>query len=255
MKKFSFTSFLPFVSAVVWISLIQWTFQVPTLTYRLAVILILFNLLASYIITGKGKLGSWFNFSLLPIGIVISMTPYLVISNVPWMMQLVAWGAMILLYLYWRFVYFYLYIPGRYTAFSLENISFYGNFLVIFALGSAALGLKLLLALNGFMVTGLVGLVLAMIIYQSFWVSKYSFKDSWALCLGSWLVLLESFFALTLLPNDYQLLAFIWSTIYYLVVTVISDFFNKQLNSFKIKAYLILTGVSWLLLFATAVWI
>jgi len=260
---------LPFASAVTYLIIIQWVFSNPRILNNplltpplsiyingTSIALVIITLLTSLLITKRGQLASWYNFSLFPLAIIFSVVPYLVISDSQSLLQLVvAWGSAILIYLYWRYVFFYLYTPSRYTAFSLENISFYGNFFVIFLLGAGVLGLKLFLGLGGLMVTGLVAVILALVIYQSFWVSKYSFKESWPVYVGSWLVLLETFFALTLLPNDYQLLAFVWSTIYYLVVTIVSDYLGHQLNSFKMKAYLIIAGVSWLLLFATAQWI
>ena len=259
---------MPFFSAVTYLVMLQWVFVNPQLLANplftpplsiyvnsTSIILVIITVLTSLLITKRGKLAPWYNFALFPLAIILTVLPYLVIASNSSLMQLVALGSTVLIYLYWRFVFFYLYTPGRYTAFSLENISFYGNFFVIFFLGAGLLGLNLLLALNTFLVLAIVAVILALVIYQSFWVSKYPFKQSWPIYVGAWLVLMETFFALTLLPNDYQLLAFIWSTIYYLVVTVVNDYFNHQLNSFKVKAYLIIAGVSWLLLFATAQWI
>jgi len=36
---------------------------------------------------------------------------------------------------------------------------------------------------------------------------------------------------------------------------LINDYLKKELDRFKIKAYLIITAISWLLLFLTAIWL
>jgi len=149
----------------------------------------------------------------------------------------------------------YLSKSPRYTSFSLENLSFYVNFVLVFLLGSVAYGFRAFLNLNPFLLFLIVLIILSLIIYQGFWVGKFSWRKSWLYWAIAWMILLQIFAVLMFLPLDYNVLGLIWAANYYLVISLVNDRLSDKFNISKLKFYIILTAIIWLLMLWTARWI
>jgi len=234
-------NFLPFSLAIIYLIILELILNASQTQYSflfnsglsylgvfgvLLIFLVILNTITAFLMTPKDQYSTAINFAILPITASWSVLMYVVILNNLWLLQISAVLLVMLIYFYWRFVFFYFYNHKRYTSFSLDNLSFYVNFLIIFLTGAAALGLRLLLALNIWMPLVLVAMVSAVVVYQQGWVSKYG-KDKWFLLLGGWLVLVQVFIAILFLPHNHQLLGFVWATVYYLVITLINDYLKK----------------------------
>lgn len=257
-------SYIPFTIAALYALILEWLINNPGtiesakwIYWAAAGFIVLFNLPTAWLTAGRGIAKDWYNFILLPATATLSTLGLLTItasSEQGFTTQLLIIGLTMLIYFYWRAVFFYFHNPSRYTSFSLENMSFYANFVSVFLAGAAVLGIKLFLGFSLWLALAAIALWLLPVVYQIFWVSKYP-KTKWYFALALWLGLVETFAALVSLPHDHRMLGFVWATIYYLGVTVINDHLRGYFDGFKVKAYLTVTLVSWVLLFVTAIWL
>ena len=105
----------------------------PKLIY---VVLILINLsifFAVWQFTKAGNAGNnWWDFMILPGLMSAAAVSYSILLSSGLLIQTLFCFYIVLLYIYLRYVYYYLARPAAYTAFSIENISSYGNFLTFF---------------------------------------------------------------------------------------------------------------------------
>lgn len=250
MKVFS-----PLTLSFLTLALLELFIVRPQFIFYILAVVILMNLLAAFLYCRTTKQPAWLNFSLLPVLANIITMSYIVIIAQPYLLHLALIILVIFNFIYWRFVWLYLSRSPRYISFSLENLSFYANFILIFLLGSVAYGLRAFLSLDPWWLGSITLTTLAIIIYQGLWVSKINWKKLWLYWLIAWMILLQMFYALMLLPLDYNVLGMIWATNYYVIMSLINDRMNDKVSKSKIKFYIILILIIWLLLLATARWI
>lgn len=264
------TQFLPFgTSILTWLLLQLSLYRSPLIWYWAGALLIL-NTLTAWLLARRH---GWLNFLPLPLASSLIVLGYLTIvpQNQTWLVQTIMAATLVTTYLYWRWVYFYLYLPARYTAFSLDSLSFYVNFFLTFLLAGTAYGWRDFLGqpiwqliapgmvistspLVGVPSLG-VALGLLLILYQFFWSGKVAIKNAWPYFAVAACLLLEWFVVLSYLPLAYYLLAFLWAAAYYVIVGLISDKLAGKLDKSKVRLYLILTGLSWLAVLLSARWI
>lgn len=254
--KNSIANFIPFTIAASIGLAIEALLKFPALLFWWVFGFVLVaNFLAALIVCKKSDSHDWYNFSVVPAILAVSIMTYITMIDKPWLLQIIISILLIITYLYWRFVFFYFNQQSRYTSFSLESLSYYANTTIVFLAGSSALGLKSLLSLRVWHIFLPIAVVLLAVVYQSLWVSKFSLKKELPFLFISWLVLLELFFVLILLPNDYNMLGAILASSYYFIIMIVSDVLNKEFNKFKLKSYSAVILIGWITLFATAVWL
>ncbi|MFH0840960.1 MAG: hypothetical protein V1865_03220 [bacterium] len=246
--------FLPFVFALLSLGVIEWYIGAPRMVYFALLIVIIFNLATAFIL-GKKERSDWWKFALLPTLANLIVIGYSIILTNHVMLQVLAILLTIFNYIYWRYVFYYLHRQSQYTSFSLENLSFYINFILVFLFGSLIYGLRSLLSLNILALGIAVLIILCLIVLQVFWISKLNWKENKIYIIIGVLALMELFFMLSFLPLDHNLLGFLWATNYYVVISMISDKLKDRLTKQKIKYILVLTFVCWLILFLSARWI
>lgn len=251
--------FLPFIQALITIILLMFFIKLPTLALWLGAAAFIANIVAGYFLV-KGKTrslikdqaGGWWNFCLLPLLVMGLGGAYLTIVS-GWQIFVLCGLMVLFIYVYWRLVYFYCLAPNRYVSFSLENLSFYSSFILVWLLGAAVYGWRALLSLSILLLGGLVAAALILIIYQLAWVTKTT--NNRAYWLVGWLIMLELFLIILTLPLDHYLLGFIWASVYYLVISLFNDRLRVKLTKSRIRLYLVLIAVCWLLLLVTARWL
>lgn len=248
-------NFVPFLSAVIWLLSWWWLTQNPKSFLLIDFILMMFFLFAAIGICAKAKEKKWWNAALLPIISNVIALGYLTILSSPVLIGLIVVLLVVLNYTYWRFVYFYYNAPGRYTSFSLENLSFYVNFLSVFFLGALAFGLRSFLQYDFWLVLVGVAVISAAILYQAMWASKINWRQYGWHFFVYWLVLLEFFGVLNLLPFNHSLLGFLWASIYYLLLVLFNDLINRRFNRRRLFLYGTLVLFSWVILLLTATWL
>lgn len=249
-----FANFIPFLAAVSSPLWWWWLSRVPNAYWMVFLAIIFFNLLAGLIVN-KEKGRKWWNFAILPMLSQLVVLGYAIIISSQLLISFLITALVLFIYIYWRYVYFYFHRPKSYPSFSLEQLSFYINYLLIFLLGALAFGLRSLLNYNLAILAGGVAIITTLILYQIMWVSKVDwYKFGWYL-LVYLIVLMQAFWALSFLPLNHNLLGFLWASIYYFFSVLLNDLLNHQLASKRVRVYLIMIMIGWIVLLLSARWL
>jgi hypothetical protein len=248
-------NFIPTLAALAWLGEYWWLKQDPQNFLVIGSAMILFCLLAAIVISARAKEKHWWNAALLPLVANTVVLGYTVIVSSQLLIDFLVVVLLVLNYVYWRFVYFYYNRPSRYTSFSLENLSFYVNFISVFFLGALAYGLRAFLQYSLWSFLAGVAVVLALILYQGVWAAKVDWHQYGWYGLIHLLILLEFFGVLSLLPLDYNLLGLLWASIYYLLLILFNDLMSHRFNHKRLRRYLFLVAAVWLVLLLTASWL
>jgi len=248
-------NFIPFVSALVWLASWWWLSQAPDQWWLADIVLVIFCVVSAMVITAKAKERQWWNVAILPVISSFLLSGYLTIISAAGVVVAAVILLTLLLYIYWRFVFYYYNQPSRYTAFSLENFSFYLNFINVFLLGALAYGLRSFLQFNFWFLLAGVAVFLALVIYQTLWSTKVDWQHHTLSWLVYWLVLLEVFGVLALWPLNHNLLGVLWASLYYLLMVLFNDLLGGRFKTRRLRYFLWLVVASWLVLLLSASWL
>lgn len=243
---------IPFFSLI----LLEIFYFKPRFIYAVAAVL---NLLIVYAVRRFSKAGdidkNWHNFIIFPCLLLLSSICYTVFLSGKFLIQTIFVMDAVLLYVYLKYVYYYLVRPVAYEVFSIENISSYGNFLSFFLASAAIFGLQSFLNVKTWILM-LLMLVLALLaLYQNLWASKIELKKNLIYLLVSCLALMELFWSITFLPVNFNIAGLTLAICYYILSGLMKYYLLGNLDKDKIKLYLGfgLTGI-FIILF-TAKWL
>lgn len=131
-------------------------------------------------------------------------------------------------------IFFYLYNiwlfygrPEKYQAFTLENYSWYLNLVTSFLASSSLFGFIVFVNLSLLLSLIYILVLSGLLFYQLWWVHKIDFDKFWLYLIFVWLLALEVFLALFYLPFSFYILAFWWTSVWYLsqqiILAVVKD--------------------------------
>jgi len=253
-----FNIFLPLASALLILLTVIAFLSKPVLIYYLAPIIIVAGLFTSWSFCREAKnFSAWWSFSILPITTNLISLNYLMIQSLSdtWIIYTISAFLIVFNYIYWRYLYFYLNNTRRYQPFSLEYLSFYISFAIAFCLSAGIFGLRSFLELSVWWSAVIVGLALALILYQFSWISKYNFKIAKYYIIASWLMLMEIFFVLLYLPLNHNTLGFIWAAAYYLLLVIVNDRLKDKFTMARLRIYVIVALLTVIVTMLSARWL
>ncbi|MFH1523149.1 MAG: hypothetical protein ABIE43_05035 [Patescibacteria group bacterium] len=158
------------------------------------------------------------------------------------------------IYFYLRNFYYYIFKPNYYKSQILENISSYGNFLIIFFLSSFTFGLQSFLNIPIWILITIILPIIALVIYNVMWINKINFKIGFIYILVSCLILTEISWSLSFLPLNYNISGLVLAICYYVIVGLIRYYLRGDLNKRIVKFYLSFGLISISLILLTARW-
>lgn len=197
----------------------------------------------------------WWNFIILPAFFTISLALYSTMISHKIFIQFLFFLNTLFIYYYLKNIYYYLLYPGFYKSQSLENMSAYGNFLVIFFSFSAIYSLQSFLNIPIWLLMIAALLISALVIYHVLWINKINFKDSLIFILICALLLIEMAWAITFLPLNYNAVGLVIAVCYYMLIGLIRFYLRGQISKKIIKLYLSLGFVSIFIILLTSRWI
>ena len=196
----------------------------------------------------------WWNYLILPAVMSVALMSYSVFLSFKLIIQLLYFFNLVFLYLYLRYVYYYLLNPLAYEVFSIENISSYINWLTFFLLAATVYGLASFLNLPiSWLVLIMISLT-SLLVYQIIWANKIELMPSLPYILISCLILVELFWSISFLPFNYNISGLSLAICYYVVIGLVKNHLLLKLDAAKVKMYLILGSISLLLVLSTAKW-
>jgi hypothetical protein len=246
MIVYFFIFLTPFVNFIIF----ETFFFKAGLFYAALAVSQLFLLVAVRVITGKRIIsGEFWSFSIFPLLFSGSLAAYSLL-----LVNHVAIHFLFAINLF--FTYFYLkniYRGGQKEF--LENISSFGNLLVIFFSFSVIYGLESFLGLPiWLLILGSAALVI-LLVYQIFWANAIKAENVLAYVFLSGLLLTEIAWAVYFLPFNYNTLGLLVTICYYLLIGFTKLSLGEKLTNRQIKLYLVSGLVSFLLILSTAKWI
>ncbi len=228
----------------------------PKLIY---VVLILINLsifFAVWQFTKAGNAGNnWWDFMILPGLMSAAAVSYSILLSSGLLIQIMFCFYIVLLYIYLRYVYYYLARPAAYTAFSIENISSYGNFLTFFLISAAIFGLKSFLNISVWILIIALLIASSLITYQIIWANAINIRKGAIFIFINSLILIELFWAAFFLPINHHVAGLSMAICYYILIGLVRHFLIEKLDAKKVKLYLGFGLTSLFIILITARWL
>ncbi|MDP2737089.1 MAG: hypothetical protein Q8O59_04935 [bacterium] len=247
---------LPLLIPLVIYALDEMYFFYPKLIYVAAVLI---NLLIFFVVWQFCRASQvdkqWWNYLILPAVMSTAVMTYSVFLSSKSVIQVLFILNLVFLYLYLRYIYYYLLNPSAYEIFSIENISSYVNWLSFFLLSATIYGLQSFLNLPIFRLALIILVATALILYQIIWVNKIELKKGLPYILISCLILVELCWSISFLPFNYNIAGLSLAICFYVVSGLIKNHLLDKLDATRVKMYLILGSVSLFLILFTARWI
>lgn len=198
---------------------------------------------------------SWWNYLILPAVLSAAVMAYSVFISSGFFIQLLFVFNLVFLYLYLRYLYYYLLNPSVYVIFSLENLSSYINWLAFFFLAATVYGLESFLNLPTFwLMLAMLG-VTVLLVYQIIWVNKIELKIGLPFILISCLILAELAWSISFLPFNHNISGLSLAICYYVIIGLVKNHLLDKLDLKKAKMYLTVGSLSLFLILFTAKWL
>ncbi|MFH1823053.1 MAG: hypothetical protein ABH830_05130 [Patescibacteria group bacterium] len=196
----------------------------------------------------------WWNFSLLPVLFHISIAFYATLLNQRIIVHLLYILVFIFTYFYFRNIYAFLVKPDTYKPRTLENISSYGNFLVIFFSFATIYGLQSFLNSPVWLLMLISIFFISLVVYNVIWANKIDYKIGLIFILICTLILVEIGWSLSFLPLNYNVLGLIIAICYYMLIGLVRFYLNNNLVKNILKVYLSLGIITIIIILFTASW-
>ncbi len=199
--------------------------------------------------------GGWASFLILPACFFTSLAVYSVLLESQLVIQLLFFLNAVFIYLYLRYIYYYLIQPQLYKSYFLENIATYGNFLTVFFLASSIYGLQSFLGIPVWLLAIVLTVMMILIIYNVIWANKIDFRRGAAYILINCLLLTEAAWAISFLPLKYNVAGLALAIYYYVLISLTKFYLKDELSASRIKFYLIFGLLSTMFVLLTARWL
>lgn len=223
------------------------------------VILVLINSLIFFALWQFSKTSTvdkkWWNFFILPSVTSSLVIIYSIFLTNKMIIHLLFFLNIILLYLYLRYVYYYLIKSAAYEVYSIENISSFSNFLAFFLLAATIYGLQSFLNISIWLLMLATLVITAIVVYQIIWANKIEFRKGLPYILLCCFILVELAWSISFLPFNYNIAGLTLAICYYILIGLVKNYLLDKLDSKKIKIYLGLGLVSLFFVLFTASWL
>jgi hypothetical protein len=180
---------------------------------------------------------------------------YLLVLENPLIINIfiLVWSAVLWFYL--EAVFHDFYETSRTHIMNLQNISLYGNILIIFFLTASLISFNIFLNWPKLSILLILGLVYLAIIHFTFTKQKINRDDAWLYAAIIALVLVEFLVVLLFLPASFYVVAIVLSLAYYFLSSIAILSLKKQLTNKVFWYYLVVCSVFGLAVLLTATWV
>jgi hypothetical protein len=240
---------------LIWL-LFQIFFVSPNLIY---VILVLTNLLIFFTCQQFSRASnfdkSWWNYLILPSLISSSLIAFSVLLYSKLLIQLFYALNALLLYFYFRNIYYYLLRPQAYQSHAVENMSALINFFSYFLIAATVYGLQSFLNVSIWLLTLAILFISALAVYQVIWANSIKFNKAFIYIPLSCLIMVELFWSISFFPVSHYIAGLSLAICYYMLIGLVRHHLLNKLNREKIKFYLGFGLASLFVILFTANWL
>jgi hypothetical protein len=227
----------------------------PELIYISGSFLVILHLIAcARLIKNTKSEEKWFDISIFPFLNTVAVLLFSLFLPKSFNHILYILGI-VLIYFYYRIIYYYLEKPEKYENNSLENLSSYANFINFYFAASSVYGMQVLLGVDVWKLILAFLVFTGLSIYQGFWAA--GFKNSLNLFYIAILcvILVQIAWAISFLSLSYYVLGLILSMCYYVAFGLTKYHLLGILNKRIVKLYLFFGFTSILAVLLTARWL
>jgi hypothetical protein len=205
---------------------------------------------------GKGLItfGARWKFLITPLSLVLSGLFFIIFLENLFLKHFLAILISILVGFFLENIIIYIYFHERYQASSLENISNYLNLISIFFFTSSIFGVFSFLNISLWLLTILILVIVALLIYETMWINKFFSFKKWIYILVISLISVETFWAVTFLPVSFYVSGAILTIVYYILSGLSRNYLLGILDKRILKRYLIVSIIVLILILGTAKW-
>lgn len=194
----------------------------------------------------------WYLFLIYPVLLQISFIAYLLMEpdySRPHYLLLI---NTVILYFYFRTL--RLYFSGIDKGVSLNNITIFGNFILVYFLASSVYGLQSSLRVSVWFLIAVFVLFLSLLVYFVMYINKIKFSIAIFYVLIVSLVMLELAWSIYFLPVFYKISGLILAIGYYMIMGLSRHHLVDTLKKQTVKLYLSFGFISIILVLLTSRW-
>jgi len=241
-------SFLP-----LWLLAVYFLGKQPDFWWLILLVLILVNVGAVYFSGRRGQFSFW-NFFILPCLLTLAGFGFLLFIGGGAITYIFAAIMALADFLLIRQYFIFNFVPNQYQPYSLENLSAYLTVFCAYFLFSVFFG-SLILLQYGFIVLAAIFMpLIAALFYNYFWINKIEFAKSRLFLMIIVLIILELALAVSYLPTNYYVDAFILTVASYLMLSLSRQFLLGVLTNRQSQYYIIVAILALLIVMLTAKW-
>ncbi len=198
---------------------------------------------------------SFFRVLVLPLFLLNSTVLYISVLTNSSLRQLVNALFLVILFIFLRNLYIYLFKPLKYSLQSLENINFFASFLILFYIMKGVLSLQSFVNIETWQILLLMFVVIFVLLLQLFWFHKIKLKNNFLFSTLLTLSLVEIIYASIFLPQTYSIIALFVAIVFYVIVGLCLFYLKFKLNKRLLKMYIGLFLIALIVIFLSSRWI
>lgn len=251
-----FNRFLPLLAPISALMFLEFYFFWPKMVFVFGLFFYLFIFFSiRQFIKKSSQKASLFNFFLFPFVSFALVIAFSALLSNKILVHLVFLLESVLIYIYFKSIYYKLLNSEKYIKGHLENFSSYANFILFYFLSSVIYGYQVYLGINFSLLLFFFLFMSALIIYQVFWANNLYSKENIFFIFLIIFCLLEMSWVISFMSLSSYILGFLLSVCYYIIIGLSRFFLLDKINKKIIKSYLILGFSSIIIVLLTARWI
>jgi len=198
---------------------------------------------------------NFFDYFIIPSLLTSSIIAYSVFVKEGFFLHLLFVVHFFLIYIYFKIIYNYLLKKSSYIESSLSNFFLYGNFLVIFFIGSSAFAFQSFIDISAWVIMIIIIFIIAIILFEILKINNIDKeKIFFYVAIGS-LIIAEIYWALSYMPFNYNILGFLLAVCYYVLSDLTRITLKNNISKIVVRRYVIFSLISIIIILLTATWV
>ena len=195
----------------------------------------------------------WYVFLIFPILLEISFVTYLMMEMDHLRPHYLLLGNTVILYFYFRTLRSF--FSGIDRGVSLNNITIFGNFILVFFMASSVYGLQSFLRVPVWILMIIFVVFLALVVYSVMYINKIKYNIALFYILIVCLVMLELSWSIYFLPVSYKISGLVLAIGYYMIMGLSRHHLMDTLKPRTVKLYFSFGFISIILILLTSRWV
>lgn len=224
--------------------------------------LIMFSIVTAFLVLSSLKLNKFnikdkdFWLILTPIlSLVILTTVFLLFLQDKWLQHFVALIFTVLVYYYFRYIYYFFCRITSYKPLTLESLSSYFNVISYFFISVSIYGLINFLNLHLWYLSLIIIAFTFLLSYQFFWINKVGERNNLVGSLIISILLIEFFWSISFFPISHFISGLALAIIYYIITNLSLLYFLEKLEKKAVHLYVTIGLVCLFVILLSAKWL